>query len=110
MTRARLLTPLLIAALAGAVIALIATSGGSNHTTTTTVIQRGASVPSELPTSLTSTGALTIGQIFHQDGPGVVDIVVTQNVNNGGFFGGTQQAQGEGAGVVYNKNGDILTD
>jgi putative serine protease PepD len=71
--------------------------------------EHGTSVPSTLPTSLTSTHGLTINQIFRQAGPGVVDILVTQNVSNN-FFGGTQQAQGEGAGVVYNKNGDILTD
>ena len=68
-----------------------------------------SAVPSALPTSLTSSHGLTINQIFRQDGPGVVDIVVTANTS-GGFFGGTQQTQGEGAGVVYNKNGDILTD
>ena len=30
--------------------------------------------------------------------------------SNGGLFGGTQQTQGEGAGVVYDTKGDILTD
>ena len=104
----RLIAPLLIAGLAGAVIALIAT-GGRNSRTVTVQQSHGAAVPSALPTSLTSTHGLTIHQIFRQAGPGVVDILVTQNVSNG-FFGGTQQAQGEGAGVVYNKNGDILTD
>ena len=106
----RFVAPLLIAGLAGAVIALVATGGGSNHSVTTTVMQRGAAVPSELPTSLTSTRGETINQIFRQDGPGVVDIIVTQNVSGGPFFGSTQQTQGEGAGVVYNTNGDILTD
>ena len=45
--------------------------------------------------------------------PGVVDIYVTsQAASSGGFFGGgTQQTQqGEGAGVVYNSNGYIITD
>jgi len=106
----RLLPPILIAGLAGAVIALIATSGGSTRTVTVVQPAKGATVPSALPTSLTSTHGMTINQIFRQDGPGVVDIVVTANVNTGGFFGGTQQTQGEGAGVVYNKSGDILTD
>jgi putative serine protease PepD len=107
----RLLPPILIAALAGAVIALIVTSGGRGRSVTTTVVEpgRSASVPSTLPTSLTSTRGLTINQIFRQDGPGVVDIVVTSNANNG-FFGNSQQTSGEGAGVVYNKKGDILTD
>jgi putative serine protease PepD len=111
MTRVpRLLPPILVAGLAGAVIALIVTSGGSNRTVTVMEPTHAASVPSALPTSLTSTGGMSINQIFRQDGPGVVDIVVTSNSNSGGFFGGTQQTVGEGAGVVYNRNGDILTD
>jgi putative serine protease PepD len=112
MSRAtRLIPPIAVAALAGAVIALIATSGGTTRTVTVMEPGHGATVPTTLPTSLTSTNGLTINQIFKQDGPGVVDIVVTSNVSNGGgFFGGTQQTQGEGAGVVYNADGDILTD
>jgi putative serine protease PepD len=106
----RLLPPLVLAALAGAVIALIATTGGTTRTVTVVQPGHGAAVPSTLPTSLTSTHGLTINQIFKQAGPGVVDIVVTSNVSSGGFFGQTQQTQGEGAGVVYNTNGDILTD
>ena len=106
----RILPPILVAGLAGAVIALIATSGNSSRTMTVTVqSNHAAAVPNSLPASLTSTHGLTINQIFREAGPGVVDIVVTSNVS-GGLFGGTQQTQGEGAGVVYNKNGDILTD
>ena len=40
----------------------------------------------------------------------MVDITVTENTPSGSFFGGTQQTQGEGAGVVYDTKGDILTD
>jgi putative serine protease PepD len=101
---------ILVAGLAGAVIALIATGGGSNRTVTVMETTHAASVPSSLPTSLTSHGGMSINQIFRQDGPGVVDIVVTSNANSGGFFGGTQQTTGEGAGVVYDTKGDILTD
>jgi putative serine protease PepD len=100
---ARLLPPVLIAALAGVVIALIATGGGSTRTVTVVQPDRGASVPSSLPTR-----GSTINQIFRQAGQGVVDIVVSSNVNNG--FGGAQQTQGEGSGVVYDKKGNILTD
>lgn len=106
----RLLPPIVIAALLGAVIALIATSGGTTRTVTVQQPGRGAPVPSALPTSLTQTNGMSINQIFKQDGPGVVDIIVTSNNSGGGFFGNPQQTQGEGAGVVYNANGDILTD
>jgi S1-C subfamily serine protease len=56
---------------------------------------------------------LTVNQIYRNASPGVVDIVVTQQNSSGsslGFGGSTQQTQGEGAGVVYDTKGDILTD
>jgi S1-C subfamily serine protease len=57
---------------------------------------------------------MTINQIYQQDSPGVVDILVTsQAPASGGFFGGNAQSQpqqGEGAGVVYNTSGYIITD
>jgi len=111
MTRASRLLPIIAGAVAGAAIALVVASGGSttNRSVTTTVVQSsGAS----LATSLTSAPAhgSSINQIYRQDGPGVVDITVTSTANSGGLFGGTQQTQGEGAGVVYDTKGDILTD
>jgi S1-C subfamily serine protease len=107
MRPARLL-PTLAIVLAGAAIAVAIANSGNSKTTTTTVVEpsRGAT----LPTSLTSTQGMSINQIYHQAGPGVVDITVTANSNSGGFFGGSEQTQGEGAGVVYDKKGDILTD
>ena len=100
----------LSAALAGAVIALAVSSGGNNRTVTVAQPARGATVPSSLPTSLTANKGLTVNQIFREAGPGVVDIVVTSNAGSGGFFGSPQQTTGEGAGVVYDTKGDILTD
>jgi len=55
--------------------------------------------------------------IYKQDSPGVVDITVTEassQGDNGGLSpftpgGGSQQAQAEGTGFVYDENGDILT-
>ena len=102
------LLPIIAAALVGAGIAVIATDSGSRRSVTTTVVAPARG--STLPTSLTTTQGMSINQIYRQAGPGVVDITVTANTNSGGFFGGTQQTQGEGAGVVYDKNGDILTD
>jgi putative serine protease PepD len=105
----RILLPIIVAALAGAAIAVAATStGSSSRSVTTTVVE--PSHGAEQPTSLTSSRGQTINQIYHQAGPGVVDIQVTANTNSGGFFGGSEQTQGEGAGVVYDTKGDILTD
>ena len=108
MTRASRLLPIFAGILAVAAIVVVLADGGTTHTVTTTVVQpsRGAA----LPTSLTSTRGLTVNQIYRQDAPGVVDITVTSNSSSGSLFGGTQQTQGEGAGVVYDNKGNILTD
>ncbi len=102
--------PVLAGAVAGGLIAWAVASGGSSNSTTTTVLQssRGA----DIPTSFTSSHGMSINQIYRQDAPGVVDITVTSQSSGGGFglFGGSGRTVGEGAGVVYDKNGDILTD
>jgi putative serine protease PepD len=112
MNRLSRLIPIVAGAVAGGVIALAVASGsGNSHSTTTTVIQPSGG--SSIPTSLTSTRGLTINQIYKQASPGVVDITVTSGSGGGGFgpFGGqAPQQQGEGAGVVYDTKGDILTD
>jgi len=109
--RSRLL-PIIAGAVAGGAIAFAVASGGTSRSvTTTTVIQQGEG--GSVPTSLTSTKGMTVNQIYRQAGPGVVDIVVqTQQQGGFGLFGGGggQQATGEGAGVVYDTKGDILTD
>ena len=108
MKRLSRVLPIIGGALAGGAIALAVASGGSStSTTTTTVFQQSRA---GLPTSLSTAKGLSVGQIYRQDAPGVVDITVTQNSNGNGFFGSSQQTQGEGAGVVYDDKGDILTD
>jgi S1-C subfamily serine protease len=111
--------PIIGGAVAGGVIALVVASGASTttHSTTTTVVaQQGATtIPTALAgSSTTSSSGLTVNQIYRQDSPGVVDIIVTQQGSTGGAFGfgggGGQTTQGEGAGVVYDTKGDILTD
>src|ERR1700757_3322730 len=113
--------PVIGGAIAGGVIALIIASGTGGSTTTTTVVQSSpsastgtsASATSE-PASIKSSGGMTINQIYRAASPGVVDILVTSQSQNPGFGffggGGGQTQQGEGAGVVYNKQGYILTD
>jgi S1-C subfamily serine protease len=98
-------------AIAGGVIALIvASASSSTHSTTTTVVQPSGS--SALPTSFSNGKGLSVNEIYKQASPGVVDITVTTTSSTGGFGfpGGSQQSQGEGAGVVYDTKGNILTD
>jgi putative serine protease PepD len=106
--------PIIGGAVAGGVIALIIAGGsGSNSRSVTTTVTRQQQAA--LPASFSKQNGQTINQIYRSASPGVVDIVVTaQSTNPGfGFFGGqggSQKTQGEGAGVVYNSRGDILTD
>ena len=106
--------PIIGGAIAGGLIALvIASSSTSTKSVTTTVIQQGSTNSTE-PTSFKAGTGLSINQIYKSASPGVVDIVVTsQSQNPGfGFFGGQGggATKGEGAGVVYDTNGNILTD
>ena len=108
MTRLKAVLPIAAGAVAGAAIALAVGGGTTTHSTTTTVVQQARGIGE--PTSLSTAKGFSVGQIYKQEGPGVVDITVTENSPSGSFFGGTQQTQGEGAGVVYDTKGDILTD
>src|ERR1700744_6381715 len=109
--------PVTGAAAVGGVAALVIAGCGSttNHTVTQTVTSAGASSSSTEPTAFSSGAGMTINQIFKKAGPGVVDIVVPAPASgsSGSLFGGggsSGQQQDEGAGVVYNDNGYILTD
>jgi S1-C subfamily serine protease len=104
--------PIVAGAVAGGVIALAVASGGTTtHSVTTTVVQ--PSRAAALPTSFSPARGLSVNQIYRQASPGVVDIVVSSTTSGSGLgqLGlGSQQTQGEGAGVVYDSQGDILTD
>jgi S1-C subfamily serine protease len=106
--------PVLGGAIAGGIIALvIASSSDTSNSVTTTVT---SAQQSALPASFNKTSGLSVNQIYRTDSPGVVDIIVTNTQNSGlGLFGGggnggSQASKAEGAGVVYNTKGDILTD
>ena len=100
--------PVLAAAIVGGVIAVIIAGGGSTKSVTTTVV---APSRSSEPTAFQGQRGLTVNQIYKLADPGVVDITTTSTQNNQGTFGfGQQQTQGEGAGLVYDKKGNILTD
>jgi putative serine protease PepD len=111
MPRLMKILPVIAGAVAGAVIALLVSNGGTNKT----VIEQVASPSTNsIPTSNSkTTSGLSVNQIYKLDSPGVVDITATsvqQGSNNGFFSTPSQSTQDEGAGVVFNKQGDILTD
>jgi S1-C subfamily serine protease len=110
--------PVVGGAIAGGIIALVIASSGGHHSTksvTTTVVQANAGTSE--PTSFARSGStgMSINQIYQQDGPGVVDILVKSKASGSSstsLFGGSssQYEEGEGAGVVYIDQGYILTD
>jgi putative serine protease PepD len=53
---------------------------------------------------------MTVNQIYRAASPGVVDITESSTSQGFGLFGGGQTTEGEGAGVVYDTKGNILTD
>ncbi len=111
MSRLMKVLPVIAGAVAGAVIALLVSNGGTNKTV---IEQLGGSSNTAVPTANSkTTSGLSVNQIYKSDSPGVVDIIVNsvqQGSNNGFFSTPSQTTQDEGAGVVYDKQGDILTD
>jgi len=106
------LLPIIAGAIAGGAIALAVANGSTTtHSVTTTTVVQPSGSPT-LPTSFSNGKAQTINQIYRSVGPGVVDITTSSTQNTGGVFGfgQSQQTEGEGAGVVFDKKGDILTD
>ena len=106
------LLPIVGGAIAGGAIALAVANGSTTtHSVTSTTVVQPSSSPA-LPTSFSSGRSQTINQIYRTAGPGVVDITTSSTQSTGGVFGfgQSQQTQGEGAGVVFDKKGDILTD
>ena len=111
MKRLSRVLPVIGGAVAGGAIALAVASGSTTtHSVTTTVVQP-SNAPT-LPTSFSNGKGQTINQLYRQVGPGVVDITTSSSQNTSGIFGfgQSQQTSGEGAGVVFDKKGDILTD
>jgi putative serine protease PepD len=105
----RRLLPVIAGAIAGGAIALIVAGGGGTHNTTTVIQQGSGGSSASVPTTLRKDQGLSVNQIYKQDAPGVVDILVTSSSSSNSLFG-SQQSEGEGAGVVLDKQGDILTD
>jgi putative serine protease PepD len=134
MRRTIIILPIVAGAIAGAIVALIIGAGHTTRSVTETIVSAGgasattASAPTSggatssgntVPTPTSSSGALSVNQIYKKDSSGVVDITVTSltksSGSSGGLFGlggssSAQEQEDEGAGVVYDKQGDILTD
>jgi putative serine protease PepD len=96
---------LVIGAGAGAGGYSVLDGSSSPSAATTTVVQA-------TPVAATA-GALSVNEIWKNDGASVVDITVTSQAssNQGGFpFPGGGTSQAEGSGWVYDTSGDIVTN
>jgi putative serine protease PepD len=109
----RLLTAIsvVVAGVVGAGLTLLV-AGGSSKTVTTDLVSQSGSVPTAFASS--GANANTINGIYRRDINGVVDLTVkaVQKNSSNGFFStpSDQVEEDEGAGVVYDKKGDIITD
>jgi putative serine protease PepD len=105
------LSALLAGAVAGAVVAVIVVLlvGTSSTQTTTTVVKPTTTAQ---PVATTSSSELSVSDIYNTSKNGVVDIIATteSQATNSFGFSEPEKSSDEGAGVVYNTNGDILTD
>jgi putative serine protease PepD len=106
--------PVIGGAIAGGIIALVIAASG-DHTTksVTTIVQSGSGTSEPASFARSGSAGMSINQIYRQDGPGVVDILVKSKASGSSAanpFGGSGFQEGEGAGVVYNDTGYILTD
>jgi putative serine protease PepD len=101
--RTALLVAVVSAALAVAALVLAARGGGSTTSTTPSPATTAA------PASETSRSVPTVNEIYRENAQGVVDIKVS-TTTTGALGLSTQQTEAEGAGVVFDRYGDILTD
>jgi len=90
---------------AGVGVGAYALSGGSK------TVVKTVSVPTSPSTFASQQSSLSVGQIYKQDAPSVVQITVTTGGGNSGqFFGQSGSSQAQGSGFVYDNQGDIVTD
>jgi putative serine protease PepD len=96
-------------------LSAILVAGAAGGALTSLVIDQPSTttrvVNASTPISQTS-GALTVSQIYNQAKGGVVDITATSQVTGLGPFGQQESAQqtAEGSGIVFDRNGDIVTN
>jgi putative serine protease PepD len=105
--------PVIGGAVAGAIVALLIAHGGSTKLITETETVAAASSNAVPASTTTSSGGMSVNAIYKRDSAGVVDITATttqSGTNNGFFSTPSQTSQDEGAGVVFNDQGYILTD
>jgi putative serine protease PepD len=97
----------------GAGIGAATYAGTSSSGKTTTVVRQVYA--SSSPAARTSSSDLSVSEIYKRDGPGVVEITVTESASGGSSpfpfgNGGSQSQKAQGSGFVYDTNGNIVTN
>jgi putative serine protease PepD len=99
--------PFLAAALLGGAVAVgIGAAVGDGGTTTVVREVQGSSAS---PTSFEDGQGKSIGDIYDQEGRGVVQVLSTSVVSDDPFFG-AQESRSSGSGFVIDKSGRIVTN
>ena len=92
---------LVLGGVAGGVVSKLTSSSSTQQQTATTAPSTNSSAAAT-PTDIQG--------ILSKVEPAVVDIQTTGTITQGGFFGGTQQFQGAGTGMIITSNGEVLTN
>ena len=105
---------------AAGVLAVLAVGGGAGaglyasiapSDTTTVVRDVGSSGTLQNASATTSSGAISVTDVYQRTHKGVVDVTVTDRGTGSQFgFGGSPTSQAEGSGWVYDTKGDIVTN
>ncbi len=107
--RRKPLSPLSKAVIAAAAISLVL--GGSAGAVVAKLSSSNSQPASPTINNPAATATPTdIQGILSKVEPAVVDIQTTGTVTQGGFFGGTQQFQAAGTGMIMTSNGEVLTN
>ncbi len=93
---------LVLGGTAGAVVAKVTSSTSSQQPTVTTAPTTNNNSVAATPTDIQG--------ILSKVEPAVVDIQTTGTITQGGIFGGTQQFQAAGTGMIITSNGEVLTN
>src|SRR5262249_1946578 len=91
----------------------IANGANGDGSSASAAAQQHSSNTSGRQTASVSTKALTVGQIYSKDSPGVVKITVTTSSGGNGalpFGGGGGTSTAQGSGFVYDTAGHVITN
>src|SRR5215203_276265 len=96
---------------AGTLVAAVLAGGAAGYAGSSLADGGSSTVRTPVATPLSyASGTLDVPALVKAVEPSVVIIQTTIEVRNGGFFGGTQQGEAAGTGIVLGTDGEIVTN